>query len=153
MDDVADRAEAYLAAGHPARAAEVLRADGVIGARRHYLMAWSLDAQGHEAEALPHYRAADDLPDAERYGRAVGYGSTCRNLGLYDEALQVLDTALAEWPGDATLTAFRALVLHNLGRGDEAVGALLTLAIDGADFGRHARALRFYADRPSQRFD
>jgi tetratricopeptide (TPR) repeat protein len=113
------------------------------------------DAFGRERAALPLYRralAGGLAPDAAQRAH-VGLGSTLRALGRYDEALAALDAGLAAFPGNRALAAFRALTLHNLGRGDAAVGALLGLLAEApADpwLATYARALRFYAGRPSE---
>ena len=58
---------------------------------------------------------------------------TLRRLGRLDESLQVLDRATRDFPGSDSVRIFRALTLNELGRHDEAVATLLTIATDHAD--------------------
>lgn len=98
--------------------------------------AGELDEAGREVEAIPRYREAltAGLVDPERSRAVVQLASSLRVVGELDEALALLtpdgdadpalDPALA-----ASVAAFRALVLHDLGRHAEALaGALGALA-------------------------
>lgn len=98
--------------------------------------AGELDEAGSEVEAIPRYREAltAGLVDPERSRAVVQLASSLRVVGELDEALALLtpdgdadpalDPALA-----ASVAAFRALVLHDLGRHAEALaGALGALA-------------------------
>lgn len=120
----------------------------------HYQIAWTHDAAGEEAAAVPHYEAALEHGLEEgRRGAYLGLGSTYRCLGDYIRSIDVLDRALAEFPGDRALQAFRALTLYNLGRGREAVGELFTLLLDttgDANIKAYERALRLYAENPDK---
>jgi tetratricopeptide (TPR) repeat protein len=138
--------------------------DGLLAlAARHpndpavaYQTAWLHDRLGLEAEAVPYYEAAllaggldDGLDDEDRLGAHTGLASTYRVLGRYDDALAAFDRALAEYPGDPALTAFRAIALHNLGRSGDAVAdllKLLTATSSAPAVARYRRALEHYAD-------
>lgn len=117
-----------------------------------YQTAWLHDRLGLEAEAVPFYETAlavGGLDDEDRLGAHTGLASTYRVLGRYDDALAAFDRALAEYPGDPALTAFRAIALHNLGRSGDAVAdllKLLTATSSAPAVARYRRALDHYAD-------
>jgi thioredoxin-like negative regulator of GroEL len=99
---------------------------------------------------VPHYRAAlaGDLPDDLRRSAYLGLGSTCRTLGRYAEAEQVLHEGLRRYPEANEMRAFLAMVEHNLGRSKPAVEGLLRLLVEtSADPGirAYAGAIAFYA--------
>lgn len=129
-----------LAAGHPH--------DPAVA----YRCAWLHDTLGLEADAAPYYEtalAAPGLSGPDRLGAHTGLGSTYRVLGRYDDALAAFDRALAEFPGDPALTAFRAMALHNLGRSADAVGSLLRLLTRTSSdpaVAAYRRAIEHYAD-------
>jgi tetratricopeptide (TPR) repeat protein len=90
------------------------------------------DEAGREAEAIPLYRDAIalGLVDPERSRAVVQLASSLRNVGELDEALDLLDTggvgsSALDPELAASVAAFRALVLHDLGRHDEALAAAL----------------------------
>jgi tetratricopeptide (TPR) repeat protein len=58
----------------------------------HYLAAWSRDAQGLEAEALPFYESAFalGLTGNDLRGALLGAASTCRSLGEFDRSEDLL---------------------------------------------------------------
>ena len=66
------------------------------------------DREGREAEAVPCYEEALrlGLGDPERARALLGLGSTYRNLGRHDDAVRVLEAAVAEYPGRAELRLF-----------------------------------------------
>jgi tetratricopeptide (TPR) repeat protein len=117
-----------------------------------YQLAWTCDNLGLEREAVPYYEQAlqyglkgEDRPDA-----LLGLGSTYRTLGRYEQAEQLLQTAIAEYPERRELQVFYAMALYNLGCSAEAVGLLLEqLAATSSDAGitQYSKALRFYADK------
>lgn len=117
-----------------------------------YQTAWLHDRLGLESEAVPFYETAlavGGLDDEDRLGAHTGLASTYRVLGRYDDALAAFDRALAEYPGDPALTAFRAIALHNLGRSGDAVAdllKLLTATSSAPAVARYRRALDHYAD-------
>jgi hypothetical protein len=128
-------------------------------ARAELERAFSLDRDGHEREALGHYRAAlagRGLDPADRARGLLGLGSTLRALGEHEEAVEVLASAREEFPDERMFEPFLALALHNVGRHAEAVELLLTcLAETSSDEGvrRYRRALLFYAARPDETWD
>jgi hypothetical protein len=128
----------------------------VSEARAELERAFALDRDGHEREAVGHYRAAlagVGLAPDERARGLLGLGSTLRALGEHGEAVEVLTSARTEFPGERMFEPFLALALHNVGRHADAIELLLTcLAETSADEGvrRYRRALLFYAARPDE---
>ena len=117
-----------------------------------YQLAWTLDAQGREAEARPHYEAALalGLPPNDHAGALIGLGSTLRNLGEIDRAAAVLESGRDLFPDLREFDAFLALVRHDQGRHAEALQLALTTLADTADdpgITAYSRALRHYADQ------
>ncbi len=120
-------------------------------ARLSYELASAHDVNGLEAEAIPLYREALDagLLEPHRTNARVGLASSLRVLGQPEEALTVLDELLEERPGSTAGAAFRALVLHSLGRHDEAVAQAveeLSRHLGGSDAEGYEPALRHYAE-------
>lgn len=100
------------------------------------------DALGLEADAIRPYRAALAAGlDAERAHQVtLQLASTLRNLGEYDESIELLSQLDAPELGDAP-AAFLALALHSAGRKDEALSIALTaLAPHLPRYGRAAAA-------------
>ncbi len=118
--------------------------------RLAFELATAHDVNGHEAEAVPHYRVAlaGGLLEPHRTGARIGLAASLRVLGRPEEALEVLDDLLSERPGSTAGAAFRALVLHDLGRHAEAVAQAvdeLTRHVGGSDAEGYEPALRYYA--------
>ena len=100
--------------------------DGLIA----YQTAWTHDRLGLEREAVPFYLKAlssGQLSREDRLGALIGCGSSLRVLGRYEEAVELLEGGLAEFPGDGGLAAFLAMALYNAGRHHEATSTLLRL--------------------------
>ncbi len=116
-----------------------------------YELACAHDRRGEEAAAIPLYRRALDggLLEPHRTGGRVGLASSLRVVGQPSEALSVLDVLAAERPGSTAAAAFRALVLHDLGRHAEAVAVAVTELsrhLAGSDAEGYGPALTGYAD-------
>ncbi len=119
--------------------------------RAHFEYGGAFDSAGQEAEAIPHYRRAMELGLFGDYlPRAyVQLGSSLRNIGLYDEAIAVLDEGCRRFPDQPALRVFRAFALESAGRSRDALTDLLELVIDQVqtpDMKNYARAIRFYTD-------
>lgn len=115
-----------------------------------FAYAGGLDFAGQEEEAAGFYEQAfaAGLDGEERRQALIPYGSTLRNVGRYEEAASVLREAHEQDPADDAATVFLALALTSAGRGNEAVAALITLAldrIDSDDLRRYQAPLRQYA--------
>ncbi|MHA6765456.1 tetratricopeptide repeat protein [Streptacidiphilus sp. PAMC 29251] len=117
-----------------------------------YQTAWVHDTLGLEAEAVPFYRRALELPGLppeDRHGVFLGLGSTYRMLGRYDESLATLRLGLAEFPDDAALLTFLAMALHCDGQSGEAVRTLLLVSVATSadpEVQAYRRAITAYAD-------
>src|SRR5512133_3537488 len=85
--------------------------------RAHFEFAGALDFQGHEAEAVAPYRRAQTLGlaggDLPRL--YVQLGSTLRNVGEFDEAVEFLQEGRTRFPDHAAIRAFHALALLSAG--------------------------------------
>lgn len=117
-----------------------------------YQTAWIHDRLGLEREAVPYYLKAlssGRLSAEDRLGAFTGCGSTLRILGRYAEAVDMLEGALGEFPGDGGLTAFLAMALYNVGRHHEAVSMLLRLVATSDNtpsIATYRAAIEYYAD-------
>ena len=110
----------------------------------------ALDAAARGAEAIDCYRVAlsTGLREPHRTAARVQLASSLRMLGEFDESLSVLDALLSDRPESAAAAAFRALVLHDLGRSTEAVAqAVSELArhLTGGDAEPYAAVLQQHA--------
>lgn len=108
------------------------------------------DYLGLESEAVPYYVRAitAGLPNDLLRSAYVGLGSTYRVLERFLESLGVLDQGLAEFPQAREIIVFRAMTLQNLGRGKQAVEALLRVVAETADdpdIQEYSRAIEQYA--------
>jgi tetratricopeptide (TPR) repeat protein len=107
------------------------------------------DRMGLEHEAVPFYVTAieNGLSGNDLRGAFLGLGSTYRAIGEYEKALETLDRGIEAFPDADELPVFRAMALHNLGRSDDALSALLKAVVDaGEGVQRYRRAILFYAD-------
>lgn len=140
LDDPAVRLAAAqdLAAAHPG--------DPVVTVE----LAGALDAAGREEEAVRRYEEALALGLREPllHRCLVQLASVLRNLGRPTEALARIDEATALVPGSVGTHVFRALVLHDVGRCEEALKDLVTVVAaesTDADVARYRDALMAYA--------
>ena len=109
-----------------------------------YEVAGAYDTAGEEELARPLYERALAMGlEGDALRRCLlQYGSTLRNLGELDASLAALDRAAAAFPASVAVQVFRSLTLHELGRSDAAMAALLaTLAEHGVgDLDRYRAA-------------
>ncbi|WP_342351638.1 tetratricopeptide repeat protein [Agreia bicolorata] len=116
-----------------------------------YEVGGAYDTAGEEERARGFYERAlaAGLQGDTRRRCLLQYGSTLRNLGLFDESIVVLREACSEFPESDSLRVFLALSLHAASRSDAAVAELLALAADrihSPDIDRYEPALRGNAD-------
>lgn len=119
-------------------------------ARALYEHAGTFDSAGQEEQAVPLYEAAltAGLEEPLRHRCQIQLASSLRNLGRAAEGLTLLDEVVDAHPESLGARSFRALMLHDLGRSEEAVADLLSMiartSVD-ADVERYRRALTAYA--------
>ena len=113
--------------------------------------AGACDNEGLESEAVVFYDAAWKLgvPSGQRSDFVIGYGSTLRNVGRFEESERVLRQALSEGIHPRAARAFLALTLHAAGHFSQALAELLDLLLEpaGSDAAleRYAPSLTYYA--------
>jgi len=128
-----------------------LRAAQPDDARIALNTAWVHDSLGYEEEATAHYEAAlaGDLSDDELRGLYLGLGSTYRTLGRDADAERVFRAGLERYPDFVALRVFNAMLDYNLGRGRDAVRALIEALLEtsgDAGIDRYRRSLGAYAE-------
>lgn len=116
-----------------------------------YEVGGAYDTAGDEQQARGFYERAlaAGLQGDTRRRCLLQYGSTLRNLGLFDESIAVLREARSDYPDSDSVRVFLALSLHAASRSDAAVAELLSLAADrihSPDIDRYEPALRGNAD-------
>jgi tetratricopeptide (TPR) repeat protein len=105
------------------------------------------DTDGQEERARVLYERALELGlTGEPLRRCLcHYGSTLRWLGRSEESLAVLTRARRAFPDSDGVRVFLALTLHEAGRGDAAIGELLSVITkrgEVTDLGHWAEELR-----------
>ncbi len=140
-----------LAPESQADAVQALLDQAPQDARLVYELACAHDRCAAAAAAIPIYRRALDggLLEPHRTGARVRLAASLRVVGQPSQALSVLDELTGERPGSTAAAAFRALVLHDLGRHGEAVAVAVTELsrhLAGSDAKGYGRALTSYAD-------
>jgi tetratricopeptide (TPR) repeat protein len=111
--------------------------------------AYAHDRVGLEAEAIRYYERAWALgvPEPQRKGFIVGFGSTLRNVGRADEAVALFAEAVQAYPDYPPLHAFLSLALFSAGHPRAALATMLGVALDLAGktgFDGYERALGEY---------
>jgi cyanophycin synthetase len=132
------------------RSVEQLAAEHPGDPRLVFEHASALDAADDPAGALPIYQAAlaGDLREPQRHRAQIQAASTLRLLGDHHRALQLLEEVSVTYPGNVAAAAFRALVLADAGRSDEAVADLVDALVDHVaddDVTAYRRSLHRYA--------
>lgn len=117
--------------------------------RAQIAAAYTCDHEGLEHDAIVYYERAWQLgvPAAERRKFLLGFGSTLRNVGRAQDAVDRLTEATSDYPDDLALVAFLALAFHSTGRAELAMATMLDAALRAArpdGFGLYARALAEY---------
>lgn len=119
--------------------------------RTQLAAAYACDRLGFEDDALQYFRAASriGIPRDERPKFLLSFGSTLRNVGRVDEAVNCLLEGVRENSECAEFRAFLALAYHSAGQDVLAVGTMLDAALMASrdnGFGIYGRALREYRD-------
>jgi tetratricopeptide (TPR) repeat protein len=117
-------------------------------AREAVEAAFAHDRAGREAEAIPCYERALELglPDQLRQQALLGLGSSLRNVRRHDQAVAVLEGAVADYPDHGGLRFFLALARWSAGREREAMRDMGRLALDEADLRGYRRAAAMYLE-------
>jgi tetratricopeptide (TPR) repeat protein len=91
----------------------------------------SYDVMGEEPQAIPYYRRAIDegLEGSELQECLVCLGSSYRNVGRFDDSVELLEEAWADHPENNSIGTFLALAYYSNEQHEEAVQLLLTLLL------------------------
>ncbi len=97
-----------------------------------YEVGGSYDVMGEEKQAIPYYQKAikAGLNGTELQECLVCLGSSQRNIGDFEAAVQTLEKAAAQFPDNNSGKTFLALAYYSDGREDEAVRLLLQLLLE-----------------------
>ena len=123
-----------------------------------YEVGGSYDVMGEEKQAIPYYQKAiqagldgDDLQEC-----LVCLGSSHRNVGNFEEAVETLEKATAQFPDNNSGKVFLALAYYSDGREDDAVRLLLELLLETTsdeDILAYADPLDYYKDNLDEVWD
>jgi tetratricopeptide (TPR) repeat protein len=116
-----------------------------------YELGGAYDTAGEEELARSYYERAlaGGLQGGVRRRCLLQYGSTLRNLALFEESITVLEQARTDFPDSDSVRVFLSLSLHAASRGDAAVAELLALVADRIrtpEMERYEPAVRGNAD-------
>jgi len=122
-------------------------------AQAWYDLAGCYDFIGDELLAEPCYKktyllGVDKIPEVERAGFFVGYGSTLRNNLKFSESSDVLKSSLQVFPKYPALDIFLAFTLYSEGKYKSASEHLFKAIskIDQKVFDGYERAINWYVD-------
>ncbi|WP_159437296.1 tetratricopeptide repeat protein [Alicyclobacillus vulcanalis] len=120
-------------------------------ARAKFELARALDYLGREAEAIPLYEEAVRLGlSAEYHAYALlQLGSSLRNVGRVDEAVQVLIDAQRRYPELPSISMFLGLSLYSQGNKSEALKIVMRAMlqyVQSSDIERYREAIISYID-------
>ncbi len=115
-------------------------------------LAWTLESEGRETEARPHYERAISLglPPNEQSGALIGLANCLRSSGEIDAAARTLESGQHQFPDLPEFDAHLALVRHDQGRHAEALQLALGVLLDTSDdpgINAHQRNLRHAVSR------
>ena len=123
-----------------------------------YEVGGSYDVMGEEKQAIPYYQQAikagldgDDLQEC-----LVCLGSSHRNVGNFDDAVETLEKAVKQFPDDNSGKVFLALAYYSDGREDESVQLLLKLLLETTtdeEILAYADPLDYYKDNLDEVWD
>lgn len=160
FEDVQKIKSLLLSGEHDAAFEAVQRALGrnPESAELNYLAASICDAHRTETEAVSFYLKALErgLQGEDRRHALLGLASTYRSLGRYDEAKELFETGLREFPHYRPYWVFLALTEFNLARSAEAVKILLDQLLETTgdhEIRSYQRAIRFYSTRLHEVFE
>jgi len=116
------------------------------------------DVMGEVEMAIPYYRRAIDagLDGPDRQECLICLGSSLRVVGEHDEAVETLEQAADEFPGNNSGRVFLALAHYSNGDPDLAVSTLLAILLETTqdkDILAYADALDYYKDNLDETLD
>ncbi len=116
-----------------------------------YEVGGSFDVLGEEPQAIPYYRqaVAAGLAGSDLQECLVCLGSSLRVVGDFEEAVEVLEKAVEQFPDNNSGRVFLALAYYSDGREDKAVSTLLDVLLKTTkdeDILSFAGALEYYKD-------
>lgn len=111
----------------------------------------SYDVMGEEKLAVPYYRRAlvEGLEGNDRQECLICLGSSLRVIGETDDAVDVLQEAVEDFPDRPSAQVFLALALLANGEANDAMALLLDVLLqnsDSADIKSFSGALEYYRD-------
>ncbi|MGM0885108.1 MAG: tetratricopeptide repeat protein [Bacillota bacterium] len=118
-------------------------------ARAKFEMANALDYLDREAEAIPLYEEAIrmGLPTEYHAYALLQLGSSLRNVGRVNEAVEILAQAEKSFPQFSTISMFLGLTLYSEGKYVEALKTVITAMlkhVHSADVQRYAKGIENY---------
>ena len=123
-------------------------------ARQCYARACEYDRSGLEKKAEPCYSKVYELgwrllPEKERPGFFLGFGSTLRNNRKFKRSAEVLAEGVKHFPHYPALNIFLALTLHSSGKFKKAASVLFKscLKMPENSFNGYERAIKYYIVR------
>ncbi|MFO7663403.1 MAG: tetratricopeptide repeat protein [Chloroflexota bacterium] len=111
----------------------------------------SYDVLGEEEMAIPYYREAveNGLTGEDRHECLICLGSSLRVMGEDEEAIEVLESAVDEFPHHNSARVFLALAYYSNDQPDQAISELLALLLETTadeDILAYADVLEYYKD-------
>ena len=108
------------------------------GAETHLEYGYMLDGLSREGRAIVHYIKALTLGlrPADRVSCLICLASSYRNRRRYDKALSTIERAASEFPDNQVVVCFHALILADLGRAEEGlarVGSMAVAQLNGSE--------------------
>jgi tetratricopeptide (TPR) repeat protein len=104
--------------------------DPDANATLHLHYGYMLDGLSREARAIKQYNKALSLglPPGDRVNCLICLASSYRNTKRFDDALKTIEIAASEFRENQVVVCFHALILSDLGRADEGLARLGSLA-------------------------
>ena len=123
-----------------------------------YAVGGSYDVLGEEKNAIPYYEKAikAGLDGQDLQECLVCLGSSHRNVGNFDEAVETLENVVQQFPDDNSGKVFLALAYYSDGREDTAVRLLLELLLattNDQNILNYADPLDYYKDNLDEVWD
>lgn len=116
--------------------------------------AWTHDAMGMEAEAIPYYEKAIELglEGESLRGAYIGLGSTYRCIGEYVKAIATLEAGMKRYPDDDAMKVFLSLAKYNVQSHEDAMKLLLDVVVKTKGVKKYEKAITFYKEHLNEIF-